>query len=88
MERPSKNHYHEWVDACHGEGDASTGFAHGCPITETVLVGTVAERFPGRQLIWDSERLSFDDDEATRLVRRSYREGWEIRSLSALADRR
>lgn len=70
------NHYHEWVAACRGEGQTSTPFSYGGPITEAVLLGTVAGRFPQQQLQWDSAELQFDDDGATALVHRQYREGW------------
>jgi len=77
-EATGKNHYHEWADMCLGEGQVSTPFSYGCPVTESVLVGTVATRFKDQELQWDSAKLAFDHDDATRLVRREYREGWEL----------
>lgn len=76
--RQAVDHYHEWTDTCRGEGTTSTPFAYAGPLTEAVLVGTIAGRFPGRPLRWDSAALEFDDAEATRLVRRAYRKGWEL----------
>lgn len=76
--RTAGDHYHEWTDACRGEGTTSTPFAYAGPLTEAVLVGTLAGRFPGHELEWDSQRLAFDSAEATALVKRSYRDGWEI----------
>jgi len=78
---PANNHYHEWADACRDEGKASTPFSYSCPVTESVLVGTVAGRFRGRELKWNSGELEFNDNEATQLVRRQYRDGWEIPGL-------
>ncbi|MEZ5964939.1 MAG: Gfo/Idh/MocA family oxidoreductase [Planctomycetota bacterium] len=78
VERAATNHYHEWTDACRGEGETTTPFAYAGPLTEAVLVGTIAGRFPGKALQWHSDELKFDAKEATALVKRSYREGWEI----------
>ena len=49
------------------------------PLTETVLLGTVALRCPGQTLNWDATHVTITNrPEANRFVRRSYREGWEI----------
>jgi predicted dehydrogenase len=77
-QQQGRDHYHEWTDACRGEGETSTSFAYSGPLTDAVLVGTVAGRFPDRRLAWDSGALRFDHDEATAFVRRSYRDGWAI----------
>ena len=76
--REAGNHYHEWVDACRGEGETSTPFSFSGPLTEAVLAGTVAGRFKDRPLRFDPKRLRFDDDAANAFVGRSYRKGWEI----------
>ena len=75
---PSKNHRHEWTDACRGEGVTSTPFSYACPLTEAVLLGTVAGHFPDEKLTWDSAAMEFDHHLANALVRRRYREGWEL----------
>ena len=77
-EVPGKNHYHEWADVCRGEGEVSAPFSYGCPVTETVLVGTVATRFPEQELTWDSKQLTFDNETANQHIRRQYRAGWEL----------
>ncbi len=74
-----KNHYHEWTDACRGEGEASTPFSYSGPLTEAVLLGTVAGRFPNVSLAWDIEKLKFvGHPGADALVKRTYRKGWEL----------
>ena len=78
VELKSLNHYHEWADACRGEGASSTPFSYSGPLTEAVLAGTVAGCFQGRELDWDSAELSFGDAEADALVSRKYRAGWEL----------
>jgi predicted dehydrogenase len=74
----ARNHWHEWTAACRGEGTTSTPFSYAGPLTEAVLLGSVAGRFPGRQLRWDAAKLELDDRAATALVGRSYRKGWEL----------
>lgn len=76
------NHYHQWATACVGKGQASAPFSYGCRVTEAVLVGTVATRFQGQELSWNSDQLTFDIDEATQLVRRPYRAGWTAPGLA------
>jgi len=78
VERPAGDHYHEWTDACRGEGQTSTPFAYAGPLTEAVLLGTLAGRFPDRTLRWDSGAARLDARDADALVTRSYRKGWEI----------
>jgi predicted dehydrogenase len=78
----SVSHYHEFVDAVMGKGKTSTGFDYSGPLTETVLLGPLATHFTNTTLEWDSKRLRFDDREATDLVRRTYRKGWEVKGLS------
>ncbi|HEX6962766.1 MAG TPA: gfo/Idh/MocA family oxidoreductase, partial [Lacipirellula sp.] len=70
------NHYHEWVAACRGEGEASTPFSYSGVVTEAVLLGTIAGNFPEQTLRWDPQAMKFDADEATALVKREYRDDW------------
>ena len=77
-QQPGKNHYHEWADACRGEGQTSCPFSFAGPLTEAVLLGTVAGRFRNRELNYDAKGLKIDHGPANALVRRSYRKGWEF----------
>lgn len=72
----SVDHYHEWTDACRGEGQTSTPFAYASKVTEAVLVGVVSGNFPHQTLRWNSTKLEFDSADATELVHRQYRAGW------------
>jgi hypothetical protein len=48
-------------------------------MTEAILLGTVAVRYPGQLLKWDTVNLKIPNyPEAEQLLRRSYREGWNI----------
>lgn len=75
---PGKNHRHEWTDACRGEGETMTPFSYAGPLTEAVILGTIAGHFPGKKLNWDSATMEFDDYLANALVKRVYRQGWEL----------
>src|SRR5204863_6962714 len=53
-ELPPRNHYHHFVDACLGGENTESHFAQTGPMTESILLGTVAIRVPGQNLQWDS----------------------------------
>jgi hypothetical protein len=77
-----RNHYHQWVEACLGEGQCSAPFSYGGPLTEALLLGVVANRFPGEKLQWEAKEMKITDNEkATALVRRKYRQGFEVEGL-------
>jgi predicted dehydrogenase len=78
----SVSHYHEFVDAVMGKGKTSTHWDYAGPLTETVLLGPLATRFPNTTLEWDAKKLKFDNSEASQYVRRIYRKGWEVKGLS------
>lgn len=78
----NNNHYHQWVDACLGNGKTSADFGYAGPLTEALLLGVVANRFPGKLLNWDAENLKVTNlDEANKLIKRNYRKGFEISGL-------
>ena len=75
----NRNHYHHFADACLGETRTESHFGQTGPMTEAILLGTVAVRSPGCQLDWDSKNVRFPNaPEADRLLRRTYRSGWSI----------
>jgi predicted dehydrogenase len=77
-----QSHYHDWVDAILEGRKACDEFSHGGPLTETVLVGALADRFAGEWLEWDRQALKFtNSSKATALVRRAYRDGWKVPGL-------
>jgi hypothetical protein len=78
------NLYAEWVDACKGRHPTSAGFDYAGPLTEAVLLGNVASRFPGKTLEWDSPQLCVTNlPEANACLRRPYRQAWRIPGLSS-----
>ena len=78
----SANHYHQWVDACMGNGQTSASFSYAGPLTEALLLGVVANRFPDTKLEWDAENLTVTNvSDANKLLKRKYREGFEVKGL-------
>lgn len=75
---PSVNHYTGWADACRGVGKSTSHFGYAGPLTEAVLLGTVAIRVPGQNLQWDAKKLSITNSRAAQqLLTKTYRKGWE-----------
>lgn len=74
-----RDHYGEFVEACLlADGtQPSANFEYSGPLTEIVLLGCIASAFPGEVLEWNAELMSVNHDEANKLMRRSYREGWD-----------
>ncbi len=76
------NHYLQFVEAVRGNGPTSAPFAYSGPLTELVLLGCLATRFPKTDLKWDPKGLKFTNhDEANRFVRKQYRKGFEAEGL-------
>ena len=77
------NHWHQWVDACRGQGESTAPFSYAAHLTEVALLGNVALQFPHETLEWDGARMRFKNrPEADRLLRSPQRAGWEIRGLA------
>jgi predicted dehydrogenase len=75
---PARNHYIGWADACRGEGKTTSHFGYAGPLTEAVLLGTIAIRVPETTLSWDGAALKLGgSDTAAGLIRKAYRKGWE-----------
>ena len=50
------------------------------PMTEAILLGTIAIRIPDTKLEWDHQRMRFTNSPAANaLIRREYRDGWHLR---------
>ena len=78
MER-SPGHYEEWVQACLGGKTPAASFDYSGPMTETVLLGVLALRAPGKRLLWDSNELQVTNvPEMNQYVHTEYRKGWSL----------
>lgn len=77
-----EQHYLQFVEAVRGNGKTSAPFAYSGPLTEMVLLGCLATRFPMTTLEWDAAKLTVTNNkEANGFVRRTYRKGWEVEGL-------
>ncbi len=76
------NHFHQFIDACLGRAQPSTPFGYSGNLTETVLLGNIANRFQKEKLVWNAKELKFDNKpEADKYLRRDYRDGWHVEGL-------
>jgi len=69
----SKKHYHQFVDACLGKDECSAPFSYAARLTETILLGVIAGRFPNQTLHWDSKKARFAEKEANQYLDGKYR---------------
>jgi len=75
----SPGHYLEWLQACGGNGTAVSNFSYSGPLTETVLLGVLAQRAPGRRLEWDGPNMKVRNvPELNQFVHKTYRKGWTL----------
>jgi predicted dehydrogenase len=72
-------HERDWVRACKGGAPACSNFDYAGPLTETVVMGNLAIRYPGKLLKWDGAAMKVTNmPEANDYVHRQYREGWTL----------
>ena len=72
------SHADDWLAACKTGGPTGCHFGYSGPLTETVLLGTVAFR-AGEKLAWDAKNLTVTNcPAANRFIRRAYRQGWTL----------
>lgn len=77
-----RNHYHHFVDACLGGEKTESHFEQTAPMTEAILLGTVAIRVPDKELQWDSSAMAIANSAmAQGLLKRTYRDGWKVAGL-------
>ena len=69
----TKIHYHEFVDACLGKADCSAPFSYSGRLTEVILLGVIAGRFPNKKLHWDIEKGRFKESAANKFLDSEYR---------------
>ena len=77
-----QDHYHGWIDGCLSGKQPSDDFEYGARLTETILLGNIAVRYPNTTLEWDAPNLKFkNNDDANQYITREYREGWDLKAL-------
>ena len=72
-EAEAPKHYHQFIDACLGKDECTAPFSYASRLTETILLGVIAGRFPNKKLHWDSETAQFEEKEANQYLDSKYR---------------
>lgn len=67
------DHYHQFVDTCLGKTTCSAPFSYAARLTESILLGVVANRFPEETLHWDIKKARFSEAKANKLLESNYR---------------
>ena len=65
----SPKHYHEFVDSCLGKSICSAPFEYASRLTETILLGVIAGRFPNKTLNYNKETSEFIEEEANEFLK-------------------
>lgn len=77
------SHWHDWVDAALAGEQTTDGFDYAGPLTETVQLGNIAARLPGKLIHWDAEKMTTGMTAADALLTRQYRSGFEVPAVEA-----
>jgi hypothetical protein len=71
-----------WGALGSGRGAAVSNFSYSGPLTETVLLGVLAQRAPGRRLEWDGAKMKIRNaPELNQYVHKPYRKGWTLQLI-------
>lgn len=80
-ERQDEDQMHkiDWILSCKTGSETGSNFDHAGVLTEFVLLGNIAIRYPHQKLLWDGERFQFTNHpEANQWIRKEYPKGWEL----------
>jgi predicted dehydrogenase len=73
------SHEQNWIECCKARKTASSHFLYAGPMTETVLLGNVALRFPYERLEFDADNMEIKNNpNATDFLKSHYRQGWSL----------
>lgn len=78
--RVKGSHEEDWIRGCKDRTHTPcSNFEYGGPLTEMVLLGTLAIRVPEQRLQWDQKNMTIPNHSgANALVSPPYREGWVL----------
>lgn len=73
-----QDNYKEWFDAIDGKvAEGQSNFSLAGPMTETILLGVLAQRNPDEKLKWNSEKMEITGrPDLKKLIMREYRSKW------------
>ena len=69
----TKIHYHEFIDACLNNKKCTAPFSYSSRLTETILLGVIAGRFPGEKLNWNKDKGLFKEKKANQFLKQNSR---------------
>ena len=75
------DHYHQWLRAAEARDTTKTGskFQYSVPMTQAILLGCIALRFPGQELRWNHSKRKFSNfPEANRWLNFTPRAGYDL----------
>jgi hypothetical protein len=79
----SPGHMRDFIRACKGGDPACSNFNVASPFVEWMLLGTIALRHEGK-LEYDPDKMRItNNDDANRLLKPSFRKGWEFHTVKA-----
>ena len=84
--RSGYNHYREFVEACLAKDPNMCGskLAYAAPLTEALLIGCIALRFPGEELRFDPKKMQFTNKpEANKWLKAPKRNDWDFKKMMA-----
>ncbi len=76
----SDNHHKQWVDAAKAGDLKACGskFEYSVPFVQSLLLGCIALRFPGEELIWDDSKKQFNHSGANEWLSFQPRKGYSL----------
>ena len=78
LPRLKGSHFEDWMRAIRTGGKAGADFDYSAPLTEAVLLGTLAQR-TGQPIVWDRENMrALDVPEANALLKPDVAPAWRI----------
>jgi len=86
VKRADYNHYREFVEAVQANDPARCGsrLAYAAPLTEALLIGCIALRYPGEELAFDPKTMKFTNKpEANEFLKAPKRGDWDFAKLAA-----
>ena len=73
------SHWSDWLEAAKTGKQAGSHFGYAGPMTQCALMGNIACLQKGKVLEYDAKKGEFKgNDEANKLFKRAYREGWTL----------
>lgn len=78
------SHYREFVEACLANDPEKCGskLSYAAPLTESLLIGCIALRYPGEELVFDAKKMAFaGKPEANAFLKAPTRGAWDFSRL-------